>query len=156
MVTNMNTTGARVTDNSHYMEVNVAEPMHLNVTYGNTSVSPDRRKIFNLMQQRQFGGTITSAIAAEKMLSPLKNLTIAAAKISPKRGVESTTPFGKFSKQIPKKILAKHDTQTTILSQVLGSDSTAIFDNSTVEGPRDKETIKDSIPEARQTNEIMH
>ena len=45
----------------------MAMEMSPDVTHQNTAVSPDRRKIFNLMQQRQFGGAINAAIAADKM-----------------------------------------------------------------------------------------
>ena len=56
------------------------------VTIQNKAVSPTRRKVFNLMQKRQFGGAINAAQAAEKMnqyQSPLRNMALVAAKILP-------------------------------------------------------------------------
>lgn len=72
----------------------MAMEMSPQITHQNTAVSPDRRKVFNLMQQRQFGGAINAALAAEKMQSPLRNMAITNAKTVPKRSDASSQVFG--------------------------------------------------------------
>ena len=74
------------------------------------------------MQQRQFGGAINAALAAEKMQSPLRNMAITNARTSPKRSDASSQVFGGIrNTRMPQ-------SQAGALHEVMGSESTAIFE----------------------------